>query len=424
MKKLLVLLNTLLYSTLAFCQWSPTNYSSATNNFITDFCEHNGNLYSSSYEQIKKWDPNAEIWINVSFAGFQVFNLEYIANIVSAGNYLYVTKFDPYCASGMVYKSSDDGLTFVADTMGLQKSAPCDSLPTTILALFSLPNGNMVAETGCCFYTKHPIDAMWVTSNSLVRYMAFSGSNWYKIGFDKLYKSTDQGTTWTTNAVTSFPPGIQPRTLSINEVTQRIYLNFNYGFDNVSLYTDNEGATWDTLAVNDYLGTSVFGTDQTLLSFYAAGNHILFGAEQNVNGSSLEVYESFDGGITFMADTNGLPINSGIEEPRKFHVFNNEIFMVTSGTEIFRKDEVLKIDELKSFAHVILYPNPSTNNVFIKSNFEVTSVEVIDLNGNQLKSIFWDKLEKSIDISTLQNGIYILKVYSDTQYILKRIVKQ
>lgn len=413
----------ILVSTSAFSQWQATNASSATNNVIQDFCEHNNSIYHSSYEGLKKWDSGSDQWNTVSFTGFQLYAQEYIEDLASTGDYLYATKWNAFCASHMVYKSNDDGATFVADTAGLPRNGACDSVPNTILAFFALPNGNLVAEFGANFYTKSALDASWVIDNSLRRFMTSGTNAWYRLNSNALYKSTDSGLTWTTTATTSFPIGMQPSVLEVNSETGRIYMNAKYGFNNLSLYSDNEGTTWDTLPVNNFLANSWMGVPQIVSGLIAKGDLIVLGADQNANPSHPDVLISMDGGQTFSADTIGLPSNSGIAKVTNLHFYNDELFMVLNSSEIYRKTGVLNLADKGEKSTILIYPNPVKDKLCVKGLNGIQSAELFDLKGKILLQETWSHSFETIDLSELESGIYILKVKTETKEEIHRIIK-
>lgn len=421
--KTLVVCTFCIVSSSLFAQWEATNASSGAGNSFTELIEHQGNLYSSSFEWLKKWDPSSEQWNAVNFTGFNIGAQEYIEHMASSGNYLYVTKWNAFCATNNVYKSDDNGATFVTDTVGLPRNSVCDTVPAAILAFFALPNGRLVAEFGATFYTKLPSDAAWVADGTFRRYMAFSPTTWYRLNSNALYKSTDEGQSWSTPALTSFPPGLQPSVLEVNSETGRIYMNAKYGFDNISLYTDNEGATWDTLHVNDILGNSYIGTPQIVRGLIAKGDYIVFGADQNANGTHPDVYVSFDGGLTFATDTVGLPANAGIENVIGLRYFNDELFMAFNGNEIYRKGGIAGVDEINESLNVTVYPNPTQEFLYLKSDQAIDNVTLFDLQGNSVMKMSWNTSNSFIDVSTIEKGVYLLKVQSGNNEIIQRIVK-
>jgi hypothetical protein len=73
---------------------------------------------------------------------------------------------------------------------------------------------------------------------------------------------------------------------------------------------------------------------------------------------------------------------------------------------------------------VKLYPNPVHNQLFIEfGEGQITGINIIDLSGKIVKSILNNKVN-SIDVSSLQQGIYILAIYTETGVSNSRFVKQ
>lgn len=69
-----------------------------------------------------------------------------------------------------------------------------------------------------------------------------------------------------------------------------------------------------------------------------------------------------------------------------------------------------------------LYPNPSSGEVRIISNTEITQVVVYSLTGKIIHSdTFPETLEKELDLQHLSNGLYILQIRTNDQLISKRI---
>jgi len=69
-----------------------------------------------------------------------------------------------------------------------------------------------------------------------------------------------------------------------------------------------------------------------------------------------------------------------------------------------------------------IYPNPTTDNLFINQVQDLTKVEVINMNG-QLVLSKNNNLEK-INVSRLQNGMYFLKIYTENGSSSKKFVKE
>ena len=87
---------------------------------------------------------------------------------------------------------------------------------------------------------------------------------------------------------------------------------------------------------------------------------------------------------------------------------------VSDTTVSFIAEEILKEFEL--------YPNPVSDRLFVKSSlYNVEKVEIYSVLGQQIKSI--DKNTDQINVSELSNGVYLIKLYAEDRFAVKRFVK-
>ena len=64
------------------------------------------------------------------------------------------------------------------------------------------------------------------------------------------------------------------------------------------------------------------------------------------------------------------------------------------------------------------FPNPVTNSFQLNYNTGIKRIEIIDLMGNILKSYRTDR-SKSYDVSTLDNGYYLLRIINDEGNVIR-----
>lgn len=82
---------------------------------------------------------------------------------------------------------------------------------------------------------------------------------------------------------------------------------------------------------------------------------------------------------------------------------------------------IVGIEESPSNSNLILYPNPTTNQIEIKTDKKIKEVIVIDNNGRQLIR----QQELIINLKYLPNGIYFVKIKTENnQYFTKKIIKK
>jgi hypothetical protein len=73
-----------------------------------------------------------------------------------------------------------------------------------------------------------------------------------------------------------------------------------------------------------------------------------------------------------------------------------------------------------------IYPNPTTDilNISSKSNSNLQSLEVLDLNGRVIKSQRVNGISSELSIAEFSAGVYLLKVISDEGSITQKIIKK
>jgi len=72
-----------------------------------------------------------------------------------------------------------------------------------------------------------------------------------------------------------------------------------------------------------------------------------------------------------------------------------------------------------------IYPNPASGSIYLetKDGLEITAISILDLTGKEVLHLDEDSIHSTIDISQLENGIYIGSVMSQNGAIhTKRFV--
>lgn len=72
------------------------------------------------------------------------------------------------------------------------------------------------------------------------------------------------------------------------------------------------------------------------------------------------------------------------------------------------EDTTASIDDLKKF-NFSAYPNPASNNLTVSASKNIENVEIFNLIGQKLLSLTPNTNNKTIDVSNLNTGVYILK---------------
>jgi hypothetical protein len=72
--------------------------------------------------------------------------------------------------------------------------------------------------------------------------------------------------------------------------------------------------------------------------------------------------------------------------------------------------------------NMLIFPNPSTNNLTIETPQKAT-IEIINIQGQIIKTLQTTEDKTSVDISALAGGVYILKLTGEEGSVVRKFVK-
>jgi hypothetical protein len=122
-----------------------------------------------------------------------------------------------------------------------------------------------------------------------------------------------------------------------------------------------------------------------------------------VNLSKLGVFDT----LTFRLESSDVG-QFGMNTPAFFCIDN------------FEYDYKLNVNEIGKNNAVKIYPNPSSENIYVNYEGDFNSINIINLQGkNVLQSN-----TKNINISGLENGIYIAQIMTENGVLNTKFVKQ
>jgi len=124
--------------------------------------------------------------------------------------------------------------------------------------------------------------------------------------------------------------------------------------------------------------------------------------------------------------------HGGFEKIREFFnngmdysVFNASYDEIDTGYINYLKSLVgipLNVEEEQLKHAILFYPNPTANILTIKSELPITKVEVYSVLGQKVIEI--NSNFKVISIESLSNGIYMVKIFSEEVYTIKKMIKK
>jgi|GEM_PF-421035 len=377
--------------------------------------------------------------------GPQSANLE-IANISGVSDLIAYAAVFPKTATifGGIWKTADGGTTWSRQDSA-DFSNPVYSFPNQVY-FWNANEGVAVGDPAAGYFEIYttanggdtwtrvpsssaltPIyeDEYGVTNNFAV----VGNTIWVFTTYGRILKSSDKGISWTSfqSPLTWYPccfcdPNAHPHMAFSDE---------NHGLLQSTSYelftTDDGGSTWSTLNWSGVLRgfniAAVPGLPNTYLS-------LGYDTDILARGSSY----SIDSGQTWIDINNN---------PDLDHVTGGTISMLnqdygfasgfsTSPTEggIFRwgggpmlRNAILGVPKFSIGKSVQVVPNP-TSGILNISGKNIGGIEVLDLLGKKIMSKTYDKLDSvTFDLGFLKNGIYLIKVSSDQDTNLIKILK-
>ncbi|OUD35276.1 T9SS type A sorting domain-containing protein [Flavobacterium sp. FPG59] len=209
-----------------------------------------------------------------------------------------------------------------------------------------------------------------------------------------------------------------------NETTEfgirRLSINSS-GVSNVSV-TQNVISNFylDFIYKNNYM----YSSDGKVIDVTTAP--FVIGQFSNVNGPV--VYDSyhnsvcfasydFSGNITFKRFnpntfllSDSLPISQAFGSVKNIITCGNGCyaFNTTSDKVIIIKDATLGLPKSQEKNNITIYPNPTSDYLYIKSDIDLKEIQISDLNGKIISNL--KNQDDKINLTSLQTGIYFVKI--------------
>lgn len=296
-----------------------------------------------------------------------------------------------------VVKSNDYGDTFGTPIKASGYNSPnaeaCDCCPGSISVIDSTivvayrDNNNNIRDTwlgisqndGSSFYNVR-ID----TANWLISVCPSSGPDLYMRG-DSVATVYMNGASQAKTLLSVYQ--LADSTLSIEPIPGSIVTNFS-NYPRIDLWNNTQGMTWREV--------------QTGKNFI----------KMNIRSSGIP--------------TTTYKIDSGNIIMHDIALSNHEVFTVwqhNTDRKIKIKTGIIgfiNLDEIP-IKQVTLYPNPTTRLIHIQSNQSISTVNLMNINGQHLPTKWLD--EETLDLSALPVGTYFIFIEFKDSIFIERIIK-
>lgn len=145
---------------------------------------------------------------------------------------------------------------------------------------------------------------------------------------------------------------------------------------------------------------------------YYHGPNALVSNDISMNSDDEIFYVSWGSSKEINVLRKGSPC--GNEMIPAIDAYTKSFGMANNGSSSYSVDSQLTDDE------VTLYPNPATSTITVRGIEGLQEVEIFNAMGKKVKSVSTE----TIDVSSLKNGVYILRIHSNDQTISKRFLKR
>jgi hypothetical protein len=238
-------------------------------------------------------------------------------------------------------------------------------------------------------------------------YTAYNNTAWFGTNKGRIYKTTDKGITWTVyNTGLSDISDINFNNETSGIAIQKVY-DSNGGITTFSVKkTTDGGANWTSITP----GSNVWKTDWAAVPG-VPGKYFSVGTN-GATGSSIKYGSSYslDYGATWTV------IDTGVQYIC-VEFYNDNVgwaggFSINATTGgIYKWDASTYLKPVSEIQNLQIYPNPASNFINIKSNKEITKIEIFNSIGQSIISEKYYQNELMLNIGSLKQGIYLLKIY-------------
>jgi hypothetical protein len=224
----------------------------------------------------------------------------------------------------------------------------------------------------------------------------------------KIYKTTDNGTTWTSVYTSAEMESFQ----------SVFFINGSVGFavsmEGMILSTADGGQNWNerNLGGNHYLFSVFFAN--TLTGY-------ILGAD-GYGGIVLKTENGGDSWFPVLTDKTSMISSIYFTDPQTGYIVGGDglILKTTTGGMVSVKDPLATIHDFK------IFPNPVRDKLFISSDHMVPGVILVSITSISGHEIYEDKytgrVNFEIDVSGLSGGVYLVRIQTKEGIETKKVV--
>ncbi|MDQ3192538.1 MAG: T9SS type A sorting domain-containing protein [Bacteroidota bacterium] len=129
-------------------------------------------------------------------------------------------------------------------------------------------------------------------------------------------------------------------------------------------------------------------------------------------------YQWYKDGVLIAGETSGShdPLANGdytIIVTDNYGCENESVIYSYFGSSVTNKEGAKQVK---------IHPNPASNVIYISSDFQINLIEVYSFTGSMVLNHYDNKYSLSLDVSSLERGVYFAKIYSSEGLISKKLI--
>ena len=190
---------------------------------------------------------------------------------------------------------------------------------------------------------------------------------------------------------------------------------------------------WSTGVLVSAGGVTISGSPTDVWIFEIAQNLTLAnGAIVNLIGGAKasNIFWQVAGEVTLgtTSDFSGIILCQTLIAMQTGAAFDGRALAQNAITLDANSISILGLDDLRLGNGIAMYPNPSQNNVTIanSTSIKLDQLAIYDLNGRLINKIDLRDMqqERTIDVSSISSGVYLVKIQGEGASTIKRLIKK
>lgn len=206
-----------------------------------------------------------------------------------------------------------------------------------------------------------------------------------------------------------------PSTSSIN--------NFPYNFSKPrGIVYDKSGNMYiATASTNEVLKLTPMGVATTIIQNIPNPTYLALDSNNNLYISNdykgqIYKYNLSQTNLTASLYVDNLGYSNGLA------IYNNELYCaIVSQNKVVKISLPLGTQDINRDDEILVYPNPTDNYIYVKTNEKIEKIEIYSIDG---KLLLKNEKENSLDISKLQKGIYLVNVKTGKNAFSRKVIKK